>query len=46
MWCGWQFYSNMIHSKAPVTHVLQPVGDCLATKKQLQPVFEIQSKKL
>ena len=25
-------------SKAPVTHVLQPVGDCLATKKQLQPM--------
>ena len=24
--------------KAPVTHVLQPVGDCLATKKQLQPM--------
>ena len=38
MWCGWQFYSNMIYSKAPVTHVLQPVGDCLATKKQLQPM--------
>ena len=25
-------------AKAPVTHVLQPVGDCLATKKQLQPM--------
>ena len=25
-------------TKAPVTHVLQPVGDCLATEKQLQPM--------
>ena len=26
------------YAKAPVTHVLQPVGDCLATEKQLQPM--------
>ena len=32
--------------KAPVTHVLQPVGDCLATKKQLQPMQPLCGQKL
>ena len=32
--------------KAPVTHVLQPVGDCLATKKQLQPMQPLCDQKL
>ena len=31
---------------APVTHVLQPVGDCLATKKQLQPMQPLCDQKL
>ena len=30
----------------PVTHVLQPVGDCLATKKQLQPMQPLCDQKL
>ena len=32
--------------KAPVTHVLQTVGDCLATKKQLQPMQPLCNQKL
>ena len=32
--------------KAPVTHVLQPVGDCLATEKQLQPMQPLCDQEL
>ena len=32
--------------KAPVTHALQPVGDCIATKKQLQPMQPLCDQKL
>ena len=32
--------------KAPVTYVLQPVGDCLVTKKQLQPTQPLCDQKL
>ena len=34
------------HGEAPVTHVLQLVGDCLATKKQLQPMQPLCDQKL
>ena len=32
------FRKRFVLCKAPVTHVLQRVGDCLATEKQLQPM--------
>ena len=36
----------LVGSLAPVTHVLQPVGNCLATKKQLQPMQPLCDQKL
>ena len=41
-----QSSASLRASKAPVTHVLQPVGDCLATKKQLQPMQPLCDQKL
>ena len=42
----WYAIENSMPPKAPVTHVLQPVGDCLATKKQLQPMQQLCDQKL
>ena len=45
VWCApWWVVRRT--GKAPVTHVLQPVGDCLATKKQLQPMQPLCDQKL
>ena len=39
-------YIVTVVTKAPVTHALKPVGDCPATKKQLQPMQPLCDQKL
>ena len=43
---SFKFLWNYLDVIAPVTHVLQPVGDCFATKKQLQPMQPLCDQKL